>query len=345
MTQTIRKTSISNKQTRKQFQARAIEIVFNGHILYTDILETYRKLKYGLYKMFVKHHKDPKDHTHIGLILREKPKIEYSKLLTYFKLGEVGLIPTLVQPLGKGNTNPIKKLVTYVDYLTDGHDNGKFEDSWNYKFDHELSKNKTKQGIVITLLTRGYTREQIIEQGDNDFKGWCMEQYTKLNTIIDNWRKYNKDDTVYYKTTDFKKQVQDKLEGWDPKKQTLILHGPTNKGKTELAKAICKDITGYNPLLIRNLNLLAHKRVHQPLIFDDMNFKTMRRSKAIALTDIENDSSIRILYGIATIEAGTVQILTTNEEYHDIFPYDGDHGAIQRRIHWIDLTPIDSLYE
>lgn len=325
----------------KHFQAKAIELVYDTHVNFNTIIEGLKQKKYGVYKAFAKYHINDKNHTHIAVILREKPKIPFDKLKLHFKVGEVG--PDMVQALGKGNTSPMKKMKAYVDYLTDGHDNGRFKDTFNYKYDYELTST-TKQGQVLVLLSRGLTREEIINQGDWAFRGWCMEQYTKFNTIIDNWRHYSHDETVYYKTTDFKDVVQEKLKDWDPKKQTLILKGPTGKGKTELAKAIAKDLTTHTPLLVRNLNLLAYKRYKQPIIFDDMNFNRLSRSKTIALTDIENDSSIRVLYGIANIEAGSVQILTTNEEKEDIFPYDS-YGAIDRRLFYLDLTDVDCLYQ
>lgn len=327
-----------------RFQSRAIEVVFDDHLDGQEIINAYLDLGPGLYKCFVKRHNGPDDaprpHTHVGLILRDKPKIAYPKLKNYFKVGD--LEPTLVNPLGKGNTSPLKKLSTYVSYLTDGHDNGHFEETWNYKFDFELVDLKS-DGRILCLLGRGLTIKQIIDEGSWDFKAYCMKHKDLIDKMINNWRKFNQDATVYHTMDEFKGPVQKLFEAWDPKHETLVLKGPSNMGKTELAKAALKLLTGKAPLFCRNLNKLRFRDQHQAFILDDMNLYTMNRCKAIALTDVENESDIRILFGIHTIDAGTPRIFTTNEEYYEYFPTD-ETGALERRVRWIDLTKYGRLY-
>lgn len=331
----------------KRFQARAIEIVFDEHIDGKLILDTYKQnLKVGLYCGFVKWHNgtedEPNEHTHVAIVTREKPKWEFHKLKKIFKVGEVE--PHLVNPIGKGNGSPKKKLTIYCNYMTDGHDNGHFEDTWNYKFDLELESCKP-DGRILCLLGRGKSIKEIVQDGDWDFRAYVMKNKSSVDKMVNNWRKFNEDQTVYYSLDEFKPKVLTALEdsGWNPKKQTLILKGPSNAGKTELAKAALKKLTGQNPLFCRNLNKLAHQEPGQPIIMDDMNFSQIHRTKAIALTDIENDSDIRILFGIHTIDAGTAQIFTTNEEYEDYLPYDTT-DVIRRRVCWVDLTKFGRLY-
>jgi hypothetical protein len=51
---------------------------------------------------------------------------------------------------------------------------------------------------------------------------------------------------------------------------------------------------------------------HKAVIFDDINALSFGREELINLTDVENDSEIRILYKSIKIPAGTVKIITTN---------------------------------
>lgn len=336
------------KPEAPRFQARAVEVVFDGHLNGDEILLHYKKtIRYGLYKGFVKWHNGNEDddedvaaHTHVALILREKPKIDYKKLRSFFKVGEVE--PKLVNPMGKGNSSPLTKLGVYVSYLTDGHDNGLYEDTWNYKYDHELDLCKN-DGKILCLLGRGLTLKQIINQGDWNFRAYCMKHKDCIDKMVNNWRKFNHDDTVYHHMDEFKGAVQKEFEKWNTRKETLVLKGPSNMGKTELAKAALNLLTGKPALFCRNLNKLKFRDAGQAFILDDMNFHNIGRTKMIALTDIENESDIRVLFGMHTIDAGTPRIFTTNEEYEDYFPLDTTE-AVKRRVRWLDLTKYGRLY-
>lgn len=341
----------SKAKETSRFQTRSIEIIFNQHIDGDEILTCYKENQYGLYKGFVKwHHGTPEDdhkgpHTHVAIILREKPKICYKKLKEFFKVGEVR--PTLVNPMGKGNTSPLKKLNNYVSYLCDGHDNGHYTDSWNYKYDHEIEGLKN-DGLILCLLERGKTLREIVEAGDYNFKAYVFKHKDLIDKMINNWRKFNRDDTVYHEMDEFLNEpgqdtARDEISAWDPTKETLILKGPSNMGKTELAKAILKKLTGKNPIFCSNLNKLKYRDVHQPFILDDMNFSLISRTKGIALVDVENERDIRILFGIHTIDAGCARIFTTNEEMKDFLPQD-THGAIKRRVRVVDLEQYGRLY-
>lgn len=334
-------------------RARAIEVVFDEHISGADLIKHYREnIKHGLYKAFVKWHNGNEDdddeadgeshpHTHVALILREKPRYEFDKLKSIFAFGTTE--PKLVNPLGRGNLSPLKKLTQYVKYLTDGHDNGHFNDSWHYKFDYELESCKNDAKILV-LLSRGKTIREIINESDWNFRAYYMKNKAVLDKMVSNWRMSKEDATVYHELDEFRQEVvEETLKDFDPKKQSLILKGPTDMGKTEFSKAIIKYITKKNPLFCSNLNKLVHREWGQGIIFDDMNFKEIRRSKAIALTDVANDRDIRVLFGIHTINAGTPRIFTTNEEIEDYLPYD-EHGAIDRRIKIVDLTKFGRLF-
>lgn len=344
---------LAKDRDRKRFQARAVEIIYNGHIEAEKIFTMLRALKVGLYAAFVKWHNGITNpltdktavgrHTHVGVVLREKPRWNFDALKSVFQVGEVG--PNLVNRLGKGNRSPLKKLKNYVGYLTDGHDNCRFKDSWNYKFDYELNSTNL-DGKLLCQLARGLLFENIIEKSDWTTRAYVMKHKDKLDRMVHNWRRYKEDATSFYSISDFKSEViQFIFANWQPEKQTLVLQGCSNMGKTELAKAILKwQFPTEKPLFCRNINKLKHRGVTQPFILDDMNFSFFSRSKLIALLDVENDSDIRILYGIHTIAAGVRRIITTNEEYVRIFGEVATCAAIQRRVAFIQLDRFVKLY-
>lgn len=343
-----------------QFRATAVEVIFNGHIDAELLLQHFRRSKYGLHSGFIKWHngeepesdddeKGPGPHTHCSLHLRETPRLPMKNRehYKYFSLGhgpdEPADIPYCVEALGKGNGSAVKKMHVYVSYLTDGHDNGQYKDSWNYKYDHELAGCKD-DGKILLLLDRGKTFRQIVDEADWNFKAYCMKQADPIAKMINNWKKHNQDLTVRHKLKEFNPElVTNILEDWKPDKESLIIKGPSNKGKTELAKALLKELTGKNPLFCSNLNKLKYRDAHQPFVLDDMNFSQISRSKGISLLDIENERDIRILFGIHTIDAGCPRIFTTNEEMEAFLPF-SDDPAIARRFRVIDVTSFGRLY-
>lgn len=155
------------------------------------MLDHIAKQTFGIYKAFVKWHRKDGDHTHVAVILREKPKLRHPYEYFTLKVGDLGdkteLKPSLVKPLGKGNSKPIKKLSKYVAYLVDGHDNGQYEDTWNYKYDHELINCATTVGRALCLMSRDYTYEQI-------YKDACWDERAKLSdkrkNILSAWRQF-----------------------------------------------------------------------------------------------------------------------------------------------------------
>lgn len=356
------------KHKKKTIKARCLEVIYNGHLSSTEIFNVLRKKKWGIYKAFVKWHKgdsneegeesfeevregqDVKvigDHTHLGIILDRKPEPGF-ELATrqhkeYFTVSENE--PRLVRPLGRGNTAPLKKLATYAAYCCDGHDNGRADvEYWGWKYDHEFDSLKTTRGKVMCLLNRKKTWTEIVEHGSWDWRADMMMNYDKYKKMCNNWQMFRKDDAPVHELHEFKQEVTQVLQEWDPTKESLILHGDTNVGKTELAKALAVSVDRENrrALFCRNLEKIKFQEYDQPIIFDDMNFQDMERSKALALLDIENESDIRQLFGIHTIPDGTIRIFTTNEQKESFFPL--LDGALIRRIRWIDLTQFGRLY-
>ena len=66
--------------------------------------------------------------------------------------------------------------------------------------------------------------------------------FTKLPAIkkmIYNYESWHNDNTVHHDIDTFKSCAVEAVQDvWDPYKQTLVLRGPPNMGKTELAKAM-----------------------------------------------------------------------------------------------------------
>lgn len=118
---------------------------------------------------------------------------------------------------------------------------------------------------------------------------------------------------------------------WD-KKKTLIMWGPTDTGKTSLAKALLPKA-----LFIRHIDRLKDydEEEFEGLILDDMSFKHWPREAQIHLVDIENDSHINVKHGMAVVPAGTPRIITTNNMPAEILL--ADDGAIARRIQIIHI--------
>lgn len=108
----------------------------------------------------------------------------------------------------------------------------------------------------------------------------------------------------------------------------VSLVGPTGIGKTQYAKAHFN-----NPLIVRHIDDLRNFTDHDGIIFDDMDFVHWPVTSQIHLTDIEENSSINIKYGTASIPKGTKRIFTSNT-----YPF-AFHPAIDRRVYkeFIDI--------
>lgn len=98
---------------------------------------------------------------------------------------------------------------------------------------------------------------------------------------------------------------------WDRTTHSLILWGPTNCGKTSLAKALLP-----NGLLTRHMDLLRSfdPAVHEGIILDDMSLKHLHDEAQIALLDRHEDTQVHVRYSVAEIPAGTPLIITSNKQ-------------------------------
>ena len=131
-------------------------------------------------------------------------------------------------------------------------------------------------------------------------------------------------------------EIPEKISEWlkEDKPLVLILFGESGTGKTELAKALLheKDLKS---LFIRSKHALKEFKVgfHEAILLDDINPDEFTREELIHLSDSENDSQIKILYGYASIPARTVRIITTNR----IEAYLKYGDVIKRRVTKVEI--------
>lgn len=106
---------------------------------------------------------------------------------------------------------------------------------------------------------------------------------------------------------------------------TQVIQGDTNIGKTQYAKTLFP-----NPFFIDHVDKLKSfdPLVHGGIIFDDMVFTHWPVQSQIHLTDIVDERTVHIRYGIVTIPAETKRVFTCN---YGRFPFNDD-PAIQRRV-------------
>lgn len=116
------------------------------------------------------------------------------------------------------------------------------------------------------------------------------------------------------------------------RRTTLILSGPSDIGKTELAKAYLQG----NFLLCRTLDRLKDLDQEtypgQGIILDDFNLDGWSREEIIHLFDCENDTTIKCRYSDATIPEGTARIMTTNKSWVELFGHLPTLTGIERRV-------------
>lgn len=112
---------------------------------------------------------------------------------------------------------------------------------------------------------------------------------------------------------------------WDRTK-TLILTGPTNAGKTALAKALLP-----NALFISHIDGLKNfSTLYDGIIMDDMTFTHYPRESQIHLVDTAEEREIHCRHTNGRIPADVPRIITTNRNPSAVLFV--DDPAIKRRI-------------
>lgn len=111
---------------------------------------------------------------------------------------------------------------------------------------------------------------------------------------------------LYNLLEDFKEW---KADLWQPATHTLILSGPSNTGKTALAKALLP-----NSLFVTHTDQLRGYTpgISTGIIFDEGSFKHIPREAQIHVIDVQEDRTVHCRYAPGFLPSGTSRIITTN---------------------------------
>lgn len=129
--------------------------------------------------------------------------------------------------------------------------------------------------------------------------------------------------------TEIKYSLQD-FPGWTidwPVSTVLILSGPTNTGKTALAKALLAP----RPLFVTHLDTLKiwDPELYSGVIYDEANLKHLPRESQIHHLSLDESLDLHSRYRPAYLTAGRKVVFTTNLHPCDILNW--DCPAIRRR--------------
>lgn len=347
------------KAKSKRCQVKAWSLVITCLIQLDAVVTKLKQAKFGVHQMFATKHCEPEKpetcHIHVGINLRDKPNSTFPKMKEYF--AQIFPNATVTENPLKARGNTQKKLQTYYDYCNsqDKHPDEliktvlhKFVPIEQGEDGLELDKCNIEAYVMHHYENTTKDLRQMESAMNTLRRSQFFSKLTTVKRMIYNYDNWHHSEVTIKPIETFKPEVLAAIQKvWDPSKTTLILRGPPDKGKTELAKAMLHAGTDKNPLVMTNLNKLPFMAKGQGLIFDDMKFDKISRTKAIALTDLANDRDIRILYGIHTIPAGTPKIICTNERYEELLPFGYDeelNEAIHRRVTVVDVTEFGQLY-
>lgn len=302
---TVEKTK---KKSEFRLNSQQIFLTYSQcDLLPANILEFLNgKVVIDKYIIAQENHKDGNKHIHAYILLSKKINIRDAR---YFDIKEF-------HPKVEG-CRSWKNVVKYVtkdgNYISNYdsdvlkrliNDNMKVGEL--YEKARELAKDgKVKEGVAV--LEHSKTVRDLVIHG---------------NAIQKNLRAL----AVKRRAPDFSIDDFDLNFEWDRTK-SLVLWGPTNTGKTSIAKALLP-----RALFVTHKDRLKEydEDEYEGLIFDDMSFKHWPREAQIHIVDYDNDRQIDVKHGMAVIPAKTPRIFTTNMMPAEIML--ANDGAIERRI-------------
>lgn len=130
----------------------------------------------------------------------------------------------------------------------------------------------------------------------------------------------------------FAKSLVDAATAYESAKATKTLHlwGPPGTGKSSFAKTLFTDFT-----LVRgsldSLKLTPPWRRQLPIVFDDVDFKSVSKEDLKSCCDVVDGGSIRVLYGTYDIPPGVPRVILSNR----LFFWGGgdvDEAILERRL-------------
>ncbi|AUM61624.1 Rep [uncultured virus] len=256
-------------------------------------------------------HQDGNLHIHCYLLLKSKLNLKNPRKFDYQEY----------HPKVEG-CRSYKNVIKYVtkdgNYIT------------NYERDIlEKIINDNKKASEIYVEARKLAVEDKVEEGmkilehAKTARDLCIHGNTirrNLESLVPKRRK------IVFALSDFRIDFE-----WDRTK-TLILWGPTNTGKSSLAKALLPD-----SLFVSHIDRLRdyNSKSYTGIIFDDMSFKHIPRDGQLHLVDNYDDRDIHCRYAPAFIPAGTPKIITSNNPPSEILLV--LDPAIARRVQIVNI--------
>lgn len=324
----------------KYWQQKVWEIIYPGTIKLEQIQQLrFMQKNYIHWAFVVTHLKKDDDHTHVCISLGEKPKWKGSQLYTsIFNIGKIKPRKCAPLKIGKGVQG---KMDFYFRYCNDQdrHPGEILSQPSIYKFKPKSAEEykSTSTGKPLSLhasVLKSYVTEQksISEQFEEcDLKsdaGWNRQaaillDYDKLTKMISSYSRMRIENQPLEFPMDSFSDTPTKtaLIAHDfaarkpgKKKQCIVLQGPSNIGKTKLAKARFK-----RALVVRHMDKLKtfDPLRHDGIVFDDMSFAHYPRESVLSLMDMDDDSDINVKNSMITIPAGHPRIFCTNRELYD----------------------------
>lgn len=244
---------------------------------------------------------------------------EHWQVFVQYKNRVRASIVSKVFPSGKWRNAPMAKGATVqdnIDYCSKGDSKLEAHRTWGTLPVHKAKSSKL--ALAIQAMKDGASKHKIA----HDF----AEVYVHHGKKLDHWQQ------VYNTPIGTAKYTLAEFPDWEPITDftnTIVLYGKSNIGKSQFARAHFKA-----PLVITQIDRLAdldYPRTHDGLIIDDCPIAKWSRERQMALTGVETDGHIRILYQSKTIPAGCPRVVVSNYDGWDVFGDNRSDGSVTRR--------------
>lgn len=307
------------KETKTKFRLNSQQLFLTYSQCPSSLDEIYNHLKSKLdidkYIIAQEKHADGNLHIHCYLLLKKKVNIKDPRKLDYNEY----------HPKIEG-CRSYKNVIKYV--TKDGH--------YITNYDKELLEKIINENKKVSEIYTSARKRASEGEVDEAMKLLEHPKTVRDLTLHSNSIRKNLESLVpkrqktIYSLDSFKVNFS-----WN-RTRTLILWGPTETGKSSLAKALLPKA-----LFVSHMDRLRDydPKQYEGIIFDDMSFKHIPRDGQIHLVDTFDDRDIHCRYSPAFLPAGTPRIITSNNAPADILL--AEDPAIVRRIQVVEIdTPI-----